>query len=428
MNIFISPLDKIAFDDIVAFCQQGISEGINIDYKEDFPSPNAKLAQTVSAFANTYGGLILIGVKDKDSKPFPPFNGIKHEDKLEERVWNIILDNIYPPVFPEIKVCQSDADKAFVLIRVPESNETPHAIYNKTGFYIRTGNRNKLEDLATLEQIEWLLNRRKKSEELREKLYERAEERYNNLCERKNVRIGFGEFTLSFVPLYPHKPIFGTEETENAFEQLSGYTENRGFTWLHRYYLKTQPVQDGTSSFYRDSQSGLIAHTEINKFGLIFYKEDVGWTYKKEEGQKADNRIYIDRIFGILDVFFEAVAGIYEKAGHWGPIDIRFSLSRLSGINIVPLIPKNTLIFREVEGFIKTNEAERRLSWHLVSTTSELRDCTSRQNKLIELGQDISWSFGLKISAEIFKNRMREQKRWVEEGDSKLSQAASVSS
>lgn len=159
MSIFTKPILEISYQDVIAFCQQGIGESVNLDYKKDFPSSG--LEKTISAFANSFGGVILIGVEDEDSKPKPPFEGIEYKDRLEERVWNIIVDNIYPPVFPEIRVCPPCNNKTFVTIRVPQSNETPHAIYNNTQVYVRTGNRNKPEDLATVEQIEWLRNRRR---------------------------------------------------------------------------------------------------------------------------------------------------------------------------------------------------------------------------------------------------------------------------
>ncbi|MDI6733539.1 MAG: ATP-binding protein, partial [Planctomycetota bacterium] len=269
MSIFTKHINEITYDDVVSFCQQGIAEGINLDYKKDFPPSG--LEKTISAFANSFSGVIIIGVEDKDSKPNPPFEGIDYKDKLEERVWNIILDNIQPPVFPEIRVCPPKNNKTFVVIRIPQSNETPHAILNNTQVYLRTGNRNKPEDIATVEQIEWLRNRRRKSEELKEILYHRAEERYQNICNSRKVKIKSGEFTLSFSPLYPQRPLLKVEEIEETTRAMQVSAHGWEFPFLHNELFR--PVQDGMILFFLNDQSGFIAHIEINKFGLIFYKE-----------------------------------------------------------------------------------------------------------------------------------------------------------
>ena len=306
MSIFTKPIAEMSYQDVVSFCQQGIGEGVNLDYKKDFPASG--LEKTISAFANTFGGVILIGIEDEDSKPKPPFEGIEHKDRLEERVWNIIVDNIYPPVFPEIRVCPPHNNKTFVIIRVPQSNETPHAIYNNTQVYVRTGNRNKPEDLATIEQIEWLTNRRKKSEELREMLYRRAEERYQIICEQKNVRIESGEFTLSFAPFYPQKPLISLEAIEGIIPQMEVFGgEGRQFPSLPGGGL--EPIQDGMVSFFLNQDNGFITHTEINKFGLVYYKENIGWKEKKESGGKL---LFMETIIRILDTSFETTGKFYN--------------------------------------------------------------------------------------------------------------------
>ena len=216
-NIFTMPKDEIGYDDVVSFCSQKVKEGMSLDYKRDFPS---ELEKTISAFGNTFGGIIIIGVEDDDSKPKPPYQGIGYKEGLEEKVQNIILDNIYPPIFPEITVCPPKDGKTFVVIRVPQSNETPHAIHNEKRVYIRTGNRNKPEDLATVGRIEWLTNKRKKSEEMRELLYSRAKERYQNICKSRNVEIKFAELTLSFAPLYPQKPLMSVDEIRTICNEI----------------------------------------------------------------------------------------------------------------------------------------------------------------------------------------------------------------
>jgi len=407
MSIFTKPINEISFQDVTYFCEQGIGESVNLDYKRDFPSSG--LEKTISAFANTFGGVIIIGVEDVDSKPKPPFEGIEYKDKLEERIWNIIVDNIYPPVFPEIRVCPPLNNKTFVTIRVPQSNETPHALYNNTQVYIRTGNRNKPEDLATVEQIEWLRNRRNKSEELRETLYRRAEERYQTICKQKKVRIEFAEFTLSFAPLYPQKPLMITEEIEgivNKMKVLGG--GGREFPRLSHYDL--EPIQDGMIYFFFNKDTGFITQTEINKFGLIFYKEDLGSGMKETAESETIRRVRLSKIVDILSVSFESIARFYNTVGYWGLVEVKISLVGLLGIRFVRLKPSQYFI-DEAE---RINISEKELSWEIVTSVSELSDVVARQSKLLSLGKEIAWSFGFKISEDIIKQTLKEEGRWIE--------------
>ena len=402
MSIFSKPATEISYQDVVTFCEQGIGEGVYLDYKKDFPSSG--LEKTISAFANTFGGVILIGIEDEDSKPKTPFEGIEYKDRLEERVWNIIVDNIYPPLFPEIRVCSPHNNKTFVIIRVPQSNETPHAIYNNTRVYVRTGNRIKPEDLATVEKIEWLRNRRRKSEELREMLYRRAEERYQTICEQKNVRIEIGEFTLSFAPLYPERPLIALEAIEGIIPQMTVFGgEERRFPWLPG---GLEPIQDGMLSFFLNNDNGFITHTEINKFGLIYHKEKIS----RKEKLISETLLYMETVIRILDTSFEAVGKYYSIIGFWGLVDIRLSLGRLLGIKFLPILPSNSTK-RQLE---KINIMERELSWRLISSASELKDSAVRQKRLLELGKDIAWSFGFETSEDAIKRRLKADGRWID--------------
>ena len=83
----------------------------------------------------------------------------------QTRIMNIILSNITPPVFPEIAVCQNDdGSKAIIVIRIPQSHQTPHAIMNNTQVYVRTGNINNHEEIIGIDRLVWLFENRKKRE------------------------------------------------------------------------------------------------------------------------------------------------------------------------------------------------------------------------------------------------------------------------
>ncbi len=127
--IYDKPTQDINWQDVEEFCRQGIAENTYLDYKEDFPN---NLAKTIAAMANTLGGIIFIGIKeDAESKPITPLKGIQFQRGLSERVTNIILSNITPPVFPEVGVCTNDdSTLALILINIPQSHQA-HMQYLK---------------------------------------------------------------------------------------------------------------------------------------------------------------------------------------------------------------------------------------------------------------------------------------------------------
>ncbi len=124
MSLYTSDITRIDWNDVVAFCQERIQENATLDYKENFP---ARLENSIAAMANSFGGLILIGVaEDNDSRPICPPAGIPFERGLPERVTNIVATNITPPVFPDVAVCTTEVgNRALLVLRVPQSHMAP---------------------------------------------------------------------------------------------------------------------------------------------------------------------------------------------------------------------------------------------------------------------------------------------------------------
>src|SRR3989344_7773262 len=203
--LYTKDIEKITFQDVLDFCNQKYRETIHLDYKQEI---NSGLAKTIAAMANTWGGLIIIGVEDEDSTPKLPIKGIEYKEHLREQINNIVLGNIMPPVFPEIQICPDEKNKkALIVIRVPQSNHSPHAIRSNTRIYIRTDTSNEPEEFATIDRILWLVDRRKKSTELKDGFYETAEKRFNTLCKKDGVVIQHTDAIFSICPPYPFEAL-----------------------------------------------------------------------------------------------------------------------------------------------------------------------------------------------------------------------------
>ena len=105
-----------------------IEESFFFEFKEDGVKPS-KLIEEISAFANTYGGYIFLGVADDKT-----IVGCKEWN--EQRIFSVIHDSISPTPSFDVKKFQFGEDKVIYILRIDEGAEPPY-ITNKGMIYER---------------------------------------------------------------------------------------------------------------------------------------------------------------------------------------------------------------------------------------------------------------------------------------------------
>lgn len=336
--LYSKNISEIKWDDVLEFCNQRIPEGATLDYKKDFPK---KLQKTIAAFANTMGGIILIGVdEDDENKPKLPIEGIPFERGISERIINIILSNITPPLIPETQVCvNQDNSKAVAIIRIPQSNKTPHAINKNTEVYVRTGNRNNFEPLATVDKLFWLTDNRNKSIILRKTTLDEAKKRFDkfyNLELGEAVKKGdfklsphVSQLTLTISPCFPQELFCSPPELRNVLNKIE----------VKDYYGTSDkfPI-DGSRYNNKLNQNGInlgwffnnyAYYTELSCFGIYYYRQHM---FGRLEGRdkKPECSIRFNEIIARLDQFFQSSDKFYSEIGFNGLLFFSFSIEGLN--------------------------------------------------------------------------------------------------
>lgn len=125
-------------------------EGKTLEYKRDLSSPEG-LLKTLVAFANTAGGVIIVGVEDKTRR----VAGVPDVLKTEERLASIVADSIQPRLVPDIEI--APWRKTHVLmVQVYPSALRPHCIGRlgpEAGAFVRVGSTNRRADASQIEEM-----------------------------------------------------------------------------------------------------------------------------------------------------------------------------------------------------------------------------------------------------------------------------------
>lgn len=125
-------------------------EGKTLEFKRDLSTPKGVL-RTIVAFANTSGGVLLIGVEDGTRH----VRGVGAPLDAEEQLANVIADGVLPRLVPELEILPWR--RAHVIgVEVHPSPGRPHHVKAEgaeAGVYVRVGSTNRRADRELVEEL-----------------------------------------------------------------------------------------------------------------------------------------------------------------------------------------------------------------------------------------------------------------------------------
>ena len=129
MDLFTK--ENITIADIQSLIDNGIGESLNLEYKsaaalKKDDAAKVKITKSVSAFANSNGGVLIYGVHEEDQQP----KSITYIDgNIFTNEWlEQIISNIHRKIKVEIIPVRlnDEISQTIYIVRIPESTDAPH--------------------------------------------------------------------------------------------------------------------------------------------------------------------------------------------------------------------------------------------------------------------------------------------------------------
>lgn len=252
---------EIAFEDVKQFCASH-SENNLVEYKGDLKAKGSldtgAINKTVSAFANTDGGVLIIGASENPVTKEVTINGIEPERNLEERIYQTTYMGITRGIRPTVKVVNiPETDNVVVIVQVQASELAPHMVNETRKVYNRIGNTSQECDIHEIEQM---FKRRDGTLAFTNQTMAKIKDRAESICPSGDIPL-----SIAIKPMFLDKPIISVGEIYEFAKNDLG--------------LRQETVKHSLRKVYGGCCLGTIGdlrkdHHEYNEYGILYYKSN----------------------------------------------------------------------------------------------------------------------------------------------------------
>jgi hypothetical protein len=343
MSIFDKPVNDVVTADLAELLAESAVENVRLEFKRELPNRDEMLKK-VSSFANTFGGLIVIGAEasSKDGRLIS-LSGVDVESGFKQRVVQWAFDGIYPPISPMISPpinTPAQNGKVCYVIRVEESEETPHFLNGRKGAYVRSDEFSQRfkPELATFQELQHLTNRRLQLVRRRRWLFHRSRKRFDAFVrlnyESSPETSGPIGATASFFlrPVYPSRPLQDHFKVDELVRRTRVKWRQENFPRLH------DPVSQAESTLLLRGAWG-FSLVEVNTWGQIFVGREIEESRTDENGSETRG-IHLYAFVGHLLAYLEYGREMYTQLQYTGPLLLTLSLLRIRNIPFL-VFPNN---------------------------------------------------------------------------------------
>ena len=296
--------DQIDLDDIQALIAENVPESAQIEFKKSLPAKGSgdpdpwmqgdgrvgdrarnEILEEVVAFANAYGGALVLGVAEDGAKPPVALNVVPlpHCADLAER-FRLMFRDCVEPQLPTLDIVPipTDDDQGVIVFRTGRSRLGPHRVTPTLACHVRRADR--CEVLSMREIQDMTLNLARGTERLERRLQERSmrfEEEFKRLETPDDAfgfrmtAVPFGD-EIRFASVYsdgnlieevrPHE-VELRRGSGNRGSQLRTIRSMRALSWHDwRPMLRAARLE---ASLSRKRRVAIHAYAEIHADGLL---------------------------------------------------------------------------------------------------------------------------------------------------------------
>jgi len=363
MPFFSKSIADLGWSDIHELLDRNAPETVRLEFKEEVPG-REELAKKVCSFANTYGGYILIGAREKDGD-LVDLPGVELQASLDQQLVQWCFEQLYPPVVPllspRIKV-EGKPERFLYVIFVEESADAPHFVNKRKGCYVRTDEYSQRFEprLATLPELEHLLHRRESAIQRRQTLLLRAEKRFSahaQLTKQPEEPVeGLPQLTVAAVPQYP-----GAWTAD--MEVMRVVAKDKRIAARGKWFPDGAFASQARGFYFLRPRLLRPSYLELDAEGLVFYREVLEPDVLSEEsGQSYLNLPYV---FAWVIFYLRYFAVAFRALGFNGTLSLFVEVDGVGGRRIsapwsqdadVALCPPR--LDDEIKLSVETNVAE----------------------------------------------------------------------
>jgi hypothetical protein len=390
----ISELNYNDINDLVNI--QNEQEGNHLDFKQEIGSNLEKakkeLAKDISAFANSGGGYLVIGVTDKYE-----IVGIEktiQNKPIDEWINQILSSNIEPHLFyydPKI-IEIPNSELVLLVIHVPESMKKPHIVTELNNYYIRINdsckpaNHNQIRDM-----FEFSRNR---TDEFNDFLRKR------NLLDENNSDFGVNNnskqlssevplktsspkpiILISLIPKYPDEERFNIPHWDliNWLDKnSSGYNPipNASIYSTHQAY----DIKFDGILLQHDANIGLVSYFEILSSGYVEagLSAKVAFPYPKDKGESFAIALDLTPIIGYEMQILGFAKKLYTFMKYYDEILLQISFVNVQNLNLHGLNQDYRRVFENRRGdIINKHHKSFKLNYRFKANTLSEADILS---------------------------------------------------
>lgn len=369
--IFAKPVTQISTPDLQELLTDQAVENLRLEFKREIATKDETLKK-LSAFANTIGGLVVIGAQAGGDGRITALPGVELKSGYKQTIVQWCFEGASPPIDVEVSDAipiPGGADRVCYVIGVRESDLGPHFLNGRKGVYVRSNEfSSRFEpQLANENELRHLLHRRQLVRDRRTELLRRSRERFETFATQKYDELGKrkegmrARFDLSIGPRFPahvvceHARLMSVLPAINIGWRSVGFPRSTGGGLISQH--ESVVVLRPGSSF---------SILEANTWGMLYYATEVERDGPRQSEKELDG-IHSYHFSGQLLVFLEHAGRVLVQLGYAGPLAIEM---KLEGIRGVPWI-----VFDDQMAFTgPASQLDDTATFSIETTTDELAE------------------------------------------------------